>query len=157
MYKVSVLVTALTALLAVTLSGCADTNGSPSVNASSASGSPASGPPAPAVDPGALMAPVRAFVDAVAAKDADKVVAAFADNGVVIDVSRRIEGREAIRRWAANETITGTLTVLQIAESGTDRQRLLVRFAPGGSGGFQASYAFTVAGGRISLLDMQYA
>ena len=112
---------------------------------------------APAADPGTLLAPVRAFVDAVAAKDADKVVDTFTDGGVVIDVSRRIEGREAIHRWAANETITGTLTVLQVVQTEADRQQLLVRFAPGGTGGFEASYTFDLANDRIAMLDMQYA
>jgi SnoaL-like domain len=107
--------------------------------------------------PAALLAPVRTFVDAVAARSADRVADGFATDGVVIDVSRRIEGREAIRRWAANETVTGILTVLRVVQTDGGQQRLLVRFAPGGSGGFEANYTFTVDGERIAVLDMQYA
>ena len=143
----------LVAAAAVALLGCAG----PAEDAGPAGTGSASSPSGPAGDPGTLLAPVRLFVDAVAARDADRVVQAFTGDGVVIDVSRRIEGREALRRWAANETITGTLTVLRVVQNGTDRQRLLVRFAPRGTGGFSAHYTFTVAGGRIAQLDMQYA
>lgn len=111
----------------------------------------------PGVDQQAVLAPVRAFVDAVAAKSADQLLASFADDGVVIDVSRRIEGPDAIRRWAENETLPGTLTVLRVVETTGGTQRLLVRFASGGSGGFEAHYTFTTANDRISELNMQYA
>jgi hypothetical protein len=40
----------------------------------------------------ALLAPVRVFVDPVAAKSADQVADGFTEDGVVIDVSRRIQG-----------------------------------------------------------------
>lgn len=111
----------------------------------------------PNVDKEAVLAPVRAFVDAVAAKNADQLLATFTDDGVVIDVSRRIEGHDAIRRWAENETLPGKLTVLQIVETADSNQRLLVRFAAGGSGGFEAHYTFATEGDLISELDMQYA
>jgi hypothetical protein len=135
-------------IVAVALIGCggsSESSGTPGI----ASGSS---------DPAALLAPVRVFVNAVAAKAADEVADSFTEDGVVIDVSRRIEGREAIRQWAANETVTGVLTVLRVVQTDGDRlQRLLVRFAPGGSGGFEADYTFTVTGHRIAVLDMQYA
>jgi hypothetical protein len=114
-------------------------------------------PSAGAVDQQSLLPPVRAFANAVAAKDRDALVRSFASNGVVIDAGRRIEGADAIRRWATNESITGTLTLLQIVESSGNRQRLLTRFAPGGSGGFEAYYTFDVAEDRITQLDLQYA
>jgi hypothetical protein len=122
-----------------------------------ATSAPASGAAPQEVNPDELLPAVRAFVAAVAAKDAGQVADTFNANGVVIDVSRRIEGRDAIQRWAANETVTGTLTVLQVVRNAADSQQLLVQFAPGGTGGFRANYTFTVDDSRISTLDMQYA
>jgi hypothetical protein len=141
-------------IVAVALVGCGGSSkpsGAPGVAGGGSSTAGSS-------DSAALLAPVRVFVNAVAAKAADKVAEAFTEDGVVIDVSRRIEGREAIWQWAANETVTGILTVLRVVQTDGDRlQRLLVRFAPGGSGGFEANYTFTVTGDRIAVLDMQYA
>lgn len=143
---------------AVWLLGCGsgDADDAPPVGAAGGPATPTTEPPE-AVHRQALLPPVRAFVDAVAAKNADALVQAFASNGVVIDVSRRIEGTDAIRQWATNESTTGTLTVLQVVESSDNRQRLLVRFAPGGSGGFEAYYTFDIATDRITVLDLQYA
>jgi len=139
----------LAALVAFGPLGCGagDQNGQPAAdgNANQAS------------EPATLHPPVRSFVDAVAAKDADKVADAFTSDGVVIDVSRRIEGHQAIRQWAANELVTGTLAVVRQLCAQGDRQCLLVRFAPGGSGGFEANYTFTISADRITTLDMQYA
>ncbi|MGW4800013.1 hypothetical protein ACWEPC_47120, partial [Nonomuraea sp. NPDC004297] len=70
---------------------------------------------------------------------------------------RSIKGHDAIRRWADGEVIGGTLRVLSIAGRRGDGQKLLVHWAPGGSGGWEAHYDFTVGGGRIVRVDLQYA
>ncbi|MCK2215582.1 MBL fold metallo-hydrolase [Actinomadura sp. ATCC 31491] len=85
---------------------------------------------------GTLLAPVSAYVDAVNGGNLDALAATFAADAQVIDVGRRIQGRAAIRACAANEVIGGTLTVIRVAENRSGHQRLLVRFAPGGTGGF---------------------
>ncbi|WP_350274829.1 hypothetical protein [Kribbella sp. HUAS MG21] len=74
-----------------------------------------------------------------------------------MDVSRTIAGRDAIRTWARNEVIGGSLTVVQIVERRPDGQKLLVRWAPAGSDGWLAHYDFTVAGTEIELANLQYA
>jgi WD40 repeat protein len=61
---------------------------------------------------GALDPAAGRYLDAVAAKDADAVAAAFAPDAVVVDVGREIRGRDAIRAWAEAEVIGGTYTLL---------------------------------------------
>ncbi|MEV4359843.1 nuclear transport factor 2 family protein [Nonomuraea sp. NPDC049625] len=100
---------------------------------------------------------VRAYVDAVNARDLDALVAAFASDGVVVDVTRPIRGHDAIREWARAEVIGGTLKVVSIAERRSNGQKLLVHWAPAGSGGWRAHYDFTVSDGRIVRADLQYA
>lgn len=104
-----------------------------------------------------LHAPVRAYVDAVNDEQLDALVAAFNPDGAVVDVGRRIQGHDAIRQWADDEVIGGTLEVLEVAESRPDFQKLLVRFAPMGVFGFRAYYAFTLADDHIALADLTYA
>lgn len=110
-----------------------------------------------AVAPAELLPAAAAYVDAVAAGDAGAIAAAFAPDGVVVDVSRRIGGREAIREWAAREVIGGSLRVDRVTPLGPDAQRLRVHWAPSGSGGWAADYTFTVAGDAITEADLQYA
>jgi len=97
------------------------------------------------------------YVDAVNNESLDELVESFARDGVVVDVSRRIAGHDAIRTWAEREVIGGTLTVLDIAEQRADGQRLLVHWAPAGSDGWNAYYDFTYPGDRITVVDLQYA
>lgn len=119
---------------------------------------PTTVPPSSEAAPPVVVDPAaQAYVAAVNDEDLDALVAAFAADGAVIDVSRRIEGRDAIRQWADREVIGGTLEVLEIAEQRPDGQRLLVRWAPGGSDGWEAFYDFTYADGLITTADLQYA
>ncbi|WP_043617657.1 nuclear transport factor 2 family protein [Nonomuraea candida] len=98
-----------------------------------------------------------AYVDAVNAGDLDALVASFARDAEIIDVARSIKGHDAIRVWAGDEVIGGTLRVVSIAERRADGQKLLVHWAPAGSDGWRAHYDFTVGGGRIVRADLQYA
>jgi hypothetical protein len=113
---------------------------------------PAPDPTAPGVSPAAL-----AYVDAVNAEDLDALVASFAADAVITDVSRQIAGQDAIRSWADREVIGGSLQVLDVVEDRPDGQLLLVHWAPGGSGGWRAHYDFTFSGGRLTAADLQYA
>ncbi|HEX8519747.1 MAG TPA: nuclear transport factor 2 family protein [Pseudonocardia sp.] len=99
----------------------------------------------------------RRYVDAVNRADLDALVAAFAPDGQVVDVSRRITGHDAIRRWADGEVIGGTLRVDGVTALAPDTQRLRVHWAPSGSAGWAADYTFTVRGDRVVLADLQYA
>ncbi|MFC5747767.1 nuclear transport factor 2 family protein [Actinomadura rugatobispora] len=100
---------------------------------------------------------IGAYVAAVGARDLDALAAAFASDARIVDVSRTISGREAIRAWARDEVIGGALRVLSIAERRPDGQRLLVHWAPSGSPGWRAHYDFTLARGLITRADLQYA
>lgn len=105
----------------------------------------------------ALLPAAAAYVDAVAARDLDALVAAFAVDGVVVDVQRRIVGRDAIREWAAREVIGGGLPVDGVVELSPRVQRVRVHWAPAGSAGWAADYTFTVEGREIVEADLQYA
>lgn len=123
---------------------------------SSVTASPSASPPAPPAVTGVQPA-AQAYVDAVNRQDLDALVDAFAPDGRMIDVSRTIAGREAIRDWARKEVIGGRLRVVSIAERRADGQKLLVHWAPSGSDGWRAHYDFTVSGNGIRTADLQYA
>lgn len=106
---------------------------------------------------GAVPAPVRCYVDAVNALALDTLVGCFAPDGLVVDVRRQIAGREAIRTWANNEAIGGSLEVLAVDAQREGHVRLLVHWAPSGSQGWRAFYTFDYANGQVTRADLQYA
>ena len=119
--------------------------------APTSAGSQASDAATPAVDPAG-----QSYVDSVQAEDLDKLVNSFTEDAVVIDVGRRIEGRQKIREWADNEVIGGDIEVL--GQTPFDEgETLLVRFSPGGFFGFKANYKFTYRDGLIAQADLTYA
>ncbi|MBA8952185.1 nuclear transport factor 2 family protein [Actinomadura namibiensis] len=134
--------------------GCAGDDPDPAPAAARSASPAATGS---AVPRSALLPPVAAYVDAVNGKDLDALTKAFAPDGQVVDVGRRFAGRDAIRGWADREVIGGALTVRGVVERRDGYQKLLVTFAPGGSGGFAAHYAFTVSGSAITRADLTYA
>jgi hypothetical protein len=99
----------------------------------------------------------RNYINGVNNNNLDSVTNSFASNGVVVDVTRRIEGRAAIRTWANNEVMGGSLRVIEIHQETANRVRLLVHWAPRGSTGWSAWYTFEFANGFITLADLQYA
>ncbi|MFF5212105.1 nuclear transport factor 2 family protein [Streptosporangium sp. NPDC000396] len=157
----SILPASLLVLALAAASGCAGTEKAPDAGAAPAGGAssaaPANPPSAKQGDALATLDPaVKQYVDAVNSKDLDKVVSAFHADGVVSDVGREIKGADAIRAWVDNEVIGGRLDVLE----NTPREggnRVLVQFAPGGSGGFRAYYDFQIRDGRIARADLTYA
>ncbi len=96
-------------------------------------------------------------MNAVNTGDLNALVAAFAADAVITDVSRPIAGADNIRAWAGSEVIGGSLEVLEVVEDRTDGQKLIVHWAPGGSEGWQAHYDFKVSNGAITAADLQYA
>jgi hypothetical protein len=105
-----------------------------------------------------LPAPVRCFRNAVNNTALAALLNCFASRGVVIDVGRRFAGKAAIRTWARNELIGGRLTIIRrvARPRNPNGLTLLVRFAPGGSGGFLAHYRFVTRNAKLVLVDMQY-
>lgn len=80
----------------------------------------------------------------------------FAEDAVIVDVSRQIRGQDAIRTWADNEVIGGKLQVIK-ADPTPRGVKALVQWAPSGTGGFRANYTFEIADDRIARADLQYA
>jgi hypothetical protein len=99
----------------------------------------------------------RNYINGVNNNNLDSVTNSFASNGVVVDVTRRIEGRAAIRTWANNEVMGGSVRVIEIHQETISRVRLLVHWAPLGSNGWRAWYTFEYANGLITLANLQYA
>jgi len=155
-----ILVLQVAGLLVLQVSGC----GEPSASSPTTTGSTTRGPstsgstsgPA-ATPPVGVLPAAQVYVDAVGRRDLDGLVNAFHTDGRIVDVSRTITGHDAIRAWARNEVIGGTLQVLEIVERRPDGQKLLVRWAPAGSEGWRAHYDFSVRGDRISVAELQYA
>ena len=101
--------------------------------------------------------PAKNYINGVNNNNLDSVEHSFASDGVVVDVTRRIEGRSAIRTWANNEVMGGSLRVIEIHQETANRVRLLVQWAPRGSNGWRAWYTFEYSNGFITLADLQYA
>ena|SRR2546425_13367528 len=77
--------------------------------------------------------------------------AASLANRVVIDVDRRIEGREA-----ASEVIGGVYHIVR-AELADNRVSVLLTFAPRDSESFRARYDFEIHEEKVVMADFQYA
>ncbi|MFJ9217006.1 nuclear transport factor 2 family protein [Streptomyces sp. NPDC102383] len=111
-------------------------------------------------DPQALAAlhpAVRGYVDAIAARDVNALVAVFAPWAIVDDTGRRFGGRSAIRGWARDEVIGGRLTVLRTTP-GPQGPTVLLHFDPAGfMAGFRARYTFDVDHDVITRVTLRYA
>jgi hypothetical protein len=88
-----------------------------------------------------LPAPVREAFAATNEGDLDRLVAAFAADGVVDDWGREFRGREAIAEWSSEESIgvKQTFVLIEVRELGED----IVVKADVGGGGFNGLSTFT--------------
>ena len=144
--------------VAVLLGGCcSDTRAPGGTPTSAVTGAAPSGAAPTGAATAGRSAGARAYVDAVGRADLDGLVAAFAPDGEVVDVGRRIRGTDAIRQWARTEVIGGVLRVDGVTPLDAATQRVRVHWAPSGSSGWAADYTFTTTGDRISVADLQYA
>lgn len=105
-----------------------------------------------------IAAPARCYFDAAGKSDLNALRSCFQDEAVIIDVSRKIDGIEAISQWAQDEVFGGHYTILQIVSAEKNSLKLLIRFAPQGyNQGFKAHYTFEFNDGKIIRMDLQYA
>ncbi|WP_410793476.1 nuclear transport factor 2 family protein [Kribbella sp. C-35] len=138
------------AAIVLTLAGCGRPSAAPEEGRRSSEPAPSSGSGASSGTGGSssagttapydVLPAARTYVDAVNRRDLDGLVNAFRPDGQVVDVSRTITGRDAIRTWARNEVIGGSLRVVRVVERRPDGQKLLVHWAPAGSNGWPAHY-----------------
>jgi len=114
-------------------------------------------PPASTSAPSSINvpAPFRCYLDGVAAKNLDATTACFADNALVIDVGRRIEGKEAIRRWLNNEVMGLKYKVESVTAKPGDAI-IIVKISFSSGGGFRAKYDIDLDT-LITKMDLQYA
>jgi hypothetical protein len=153
----------VSAALVLVFTGCGGGPSAAPEEASRSSGPGTSSGPGPSSSAGTttlaqgVLPAARVYVDAVNRRDLEGLVNAFRPDGRIVDVSRTIAGRDAIRTWARNEVLGGSLHVVRIVERRPDGQKLLVHWAPAGSNGWPAHYDFTVVGNQIALADLQYA
>jgi hypothetical protein len=104
-----------------------------------------------------LPAPAKCYFETIEAKNLDAFVNCFATDAVILDVSREIKGRAAIRTWAKNEVVGGQYTLLE-SKITKDGVSVLLRFAPSGyPNGFRARYEFMLRDGKIVSMNLQYA
>jgi hypothetical protein len=99
----------------------------------------------------------RNYINGVNNNNLDSVTNSFAFDGVLLDVTRRIKSRAAIRKWANNEVMGGSLRTIEIHQETSSKVRLVVYWAPRGSNGWKGWYTFEYANGFITPTDLQYA
>jgi hypothetical protein len=99
-----------------------------------------------------LPIPVAAALEAAEAGHTEDFLAAFAEDGAVDDWGREFRGREAIRSWSDAEFI-GKQVTLEVTGTRTEGDTTMVSAQVGGQGfNGPSDFAFTVAGGRITLM-----
>jgi ketosteroid isomerase-like protein len=103
-----------------------------------------------------LPPPIAAYFAADRSGDVDALLAAFAQDGVVIDERQSHVGHAAIRAWKAGASAQYNYTAEPVALTGDDRD---ARVTAQVSGDFPGSpvclhYAFTLDGGRIARLEI---
>lgn len=150
----TVVVALMPLALALLIAGCSS---SPATSPGNDAPAGRAAPAAPTASVDAVLPAAQAYVDAVNAADLDALVAAFAPDGEVVDVARHIRSPDAIRTWAGNEVIGGTLRVDAVTAVSADTQRLRVQWKPSGSDGWAADYTFITSGDQILVADLQYA
>lgn len=102
-------------------------------------------------------APFQCYLDGVAAQNLDATTACFADDALVIDVGRHIEGKEAIHRWLNNE-VMGLVYEVESVTPKPGGVVMIVKITFGsGSSGFRAEYDINIENGLIVRMDLQYA
>ncbi|MBP8919277.1 MAG: nuclear transport factor 2 family protein [Micropruina sp.] len=144
---------------ALVLAGCSSPGmpAEPTTSApSAAAGSAQSSPHAIPLD--ALNPTVRAVIEAWNAGDQTAFAAQFSDDATLIDGSREYRGASGIREAASTHVTGYRVRVLEADEPRDDGQKLIVFVTnASGSGGFRASFDFTVARGKVTYTDWQYA
>ncbi len=98
---------------------------------------------------------VKCYRDSTRSKDIEAYMNCFADNPVMIDVSRTIEGKETIREWALREVIPygDQFTHNEILERNTNYVKTLVRWMV-----WNAHYYYWWdEKGKITKMSLQYA
>lgn len=102
--------------------------------------------------------PINCYFETIKAENSQQLRTCFTHKALIIDVSRRIKGKQAILTWANNEVFGGRYDVLKIVSRSTSQLKLLVTFTPQGWGsGFRAHYEFYLSNGKIEKMDLQYA
>jgi hypothetical protein len=106
--------------------------------------------------------PAQCYFAAVAASDLNALTNCFQPDALIIDVSRKISGIDAIRTWADEEVIGGRYEILAVVSQSETTIKLLIKFIPPGlwgsiSKGFKAHYTFDFKQGKIIRMDLQYA
>lgn len=102
-----------------------------------------------------LPPPVAALLAATEALDTAAFLAVFADDGVVDDWGRTIQGAEAIRGWSDAEYIGKRVT---LAQTGARREgpECVVTAIVGGDGfNGPSTFAFRVVGDRIARMTIR--
>lgn len=103
-----------------------------------------------------LPASAKQYFDGVNNGDIEAALNAFSNDASVIDVGRTISGKNNIRNWLQNEVMGGRYEVIEVTDRGNET-RVLVRFSPGGSGGFRANYDFTFSSNLVTRMNLSYA
>lgn len=100
---------------------------------------------------------VKAYFDAERRDDIETRAACFADNGVVRDESRTIEGRTAIKKWMEDAKRKYAHTTEPLKTQTRDDGAVIVTAKVAGTfpnSPITLDYAFTLEGGKIASLEI---
>ncbi|MEE2692797.1 MAG: nuclear transport factor 2 family protein [Pseudomonadota bacterium] len=104
-----------------------------------------------------LSGTVKAYFDAERRDDIDARAACFADNGVVRDENKSIEGRTAIKEWMADAKRKYAYTAEPLKTQTRDDGAVIVTAKVAGTfpnSPITLDYAFTLEGGKIAALEI---
>lgn len=99
----------------------------------------------------------KIYLDGVDKNDSKLLASSFTEKGSVKDVSRLIEGRAAIERWADNEVLFLEYRVGKVVYKKEGAIVYNHISFGSGSGGFFGRYDMEIQNGKIKYADLQYA
>ncbi|MEQ8934734.1 MAG: nuclear transport factor 2 family protein [Amphiplicatus sp.] len=105
-----------------------------------------------------LSGTVKAYFDAERRDDIEARAACFADNGVVRDENKTIEGRTAIKEWMADAKRKYAHTTEPLKTQTRDDGAVVVTAKVAGTfpnSPVTLDYAFTIESGKIAALEIQ--
>jgi len=97
--------------------------------------------------------PIQQLLDATNAGDSEAFLATFAEDAVLIDFGRTVDGRTAISRWNSDENI-GTSNQIRVTTSHHDSDITTVGITVSGNGyNGPGAFTFTTNNAQITRLD----
>ena len=104
-----------------------------------------------------LPTPIAIYIDAENRGDADALTRCFAEDAVVRDEGRTIEGLEAIKQWKAETRKKYQHTIEPLASTQKDGKTIVTNRLTGNFPGspIELEFIFTLDGNKIASLEIR--